>query len=125
MENQYDIKQLCKEKEDIEQLVITHSRTKKTQKKLPTQLENEFWQFNIDRTRINAIQFFGQGVITYAIFVLLILPSNLLVIRKSTHFILDFVYSILSLVVVAAALFYFGHFLVLDGLTHYFILQPV
>jgi hypothetical protein len=61
MENQYDIKQLCKEKEDLEQLVIAHSRTKKTQKNLPTQLENEFWQFNIDRTRINAIQFFGQG----------------------------------------------------------------
>lgn len=110
MENQYDIKQLCKEKEDLEQLVISHSRTKKTQKNLPTQLENEFWQFNIDRTRINAIQFFGQGVITYAIFVLLILPSNLLVIRKSTHFILDFVYSILSLVVVAAALFLFWAF---------------
>jgi diguanylate cyclase (GGDEF)-like protein len=110
MENQYDIKQLCKEKEDLEQLVIAHSRTKKTQKNLPTQLENEFWQFNIDRTRINAIQFFGQGVITYAIFVLLILPSNLLVIRKSTHFILDFVYSILSLVVVAAALFLFWAF---------------
>ena len=110
MENQYDIKQLCKEKEDLEQLVIAHSRTKKTQKNLPTQLENEFWQFNIDRTRINAIQFFGQGVITYAIFVLLILPSNLLVIRASTHFILDFVYSILSLVVVAAALFLFWAF---------------
>ena len=110
MENQYDLKRLCKEKEDLEQLVITHSRTKKTQKKLPTQLENEFWQFNIDRTRINAIQFFGQGVITYAIFVLLILPSNLLVIRASTHFILDFVYSILSLVVVAAALFLFWAF---------------
>ena len=110
MENQYDIKQLRKEKEDLEQLVITHSRTKKTQKNLPTQLENEFWQFNIDRTRINAIQFFGQGVITYAIFVLLILPSNLLVIRTSTHFILDFVYSILSLVVVAAALFLFWAF---------------
>ena len=47
MENQYDIKQLCIEKEDIEQLVITHSRTKKTQKNLPIQLENEFWQFNI------------------------------------------------------------------------------
>ena len=110
MENQYDIKQLCKEKEDLEQLVIAHSRTKKTQKNLPTQLENEFWQFNIDRTRINAIQFFGQGVITYAIFVLLILPSNLLVIRANTHFILDFVYSILSLVVVAAALFLFWAF---------------
>lgn len=110
MENQYDIKQLCKEKEDLEQLVIAHSRTKKTKKNLPTQLENEFWQFNIDRTRINAIQFFGQGVITYAIFVLLILPSNLLVIRASTHFILDFVYSILSLVVVAAALFLFWAF---------------
>ncbi len=110
MENQYDIKQLCKEKEDLEQLIIAHSRTKKTKKNLPTQLENEFWQFNIDRTRINAIQFFGQGVITYAIFVLLILPSNLLVIRTSTHFILDFVYSILSLVVVAAALFLFWAF---------------
>ena len=110
MENQYDLKRLCKEKEDLEQLVIAHSRTKKTQKNLPTQLENEFWQFNIDRTRINAIQFFGQGVITYTIFVLLILPSNLLVIRASTHFILDFVYSILSLVVVAAALFLFWAF---------------
>lgn len=110
MENQYDIKQLRKEKEDLEQLVITHSRTKKTQKNLPTQLENEFWQFNIDRTRINAIQFFGQGVITYTIFVLLILPSNLLVIRTSTHFFLDFVYSILSLVVVGAALFLFWTF---------------
>lgn len=110
MENQYDIKQLCKEKEDLEQLVIAHSRTKKTKKNLPSQLENEFWQFNIDRTRINAIQFFGQGVITYAIFVLLILPSNLLVIRTSTHFILDFVYSILSLVVVATALFLFWAF---------------
>jgi hypothetical protein len=32
MENQYDIKQLRKEKEDLEQLVITHSRTKKTKK---------------------------------------------------------------------------------------------
>lgn len=110
MENQYDIKQLCKEKEDLEQLVITQSRTKKTQKNLPTQLENEFWQFNIDRTRINAIQFFGQGVITYTIFVLLILPSNLLVIRTSTHFLLDLIYSILSLVVVGVALFSFWAF---------------
>ena len=110
MENQYDLKRLCKEKEDLEQLVITHSRTKKTQKNLPTQLENEFWEFNIDRTRVNAIQFFGQGIITYTIFVLLILPSNLLVIRTSTHFLFDLIYSILSLVVVGVALFSFWAF---------------
>ncbi len=110
MENQYDINQLRKTKENLEHLVVRHSRTKKTKKILPAQLENEFWQFNIDRTRINAIQFFGQGVITYTIFVLLILPSNLLVIRTSAHFLLDLIYSILSLVVVGVALFSFWAF---------------
>ena len=47
MENQYDINQLRKTKEDLEHLVVRHSRTKKTKKILPAQLENEFWQFNI------------------------------------------------------------------------------
>lgn len=110
MENQYDLEQLRRSKEELEQLVFQHFKGKKTQKTLPSQLENEFWQFNIDRTRINAIQFFGQGVITYTIFVLLILPSNFLVIRSSPNFIADFVYSILSLLIVGGALFLFWVF---------------
>lgn len=57
MENQYDLEQLRRSKEDLEQLVAKHYQGKKTQKSLPALLEKEFWRFNIDRTRINAIQF--------------------------------------------------------------------
>ncbi|MDH1376809.1 GGDEF domain-containing protein, partial [Acinetobacter junii] len=110
MENQYDLDELQRSKEDLEQLVARHYKGQKKQKTLPAKLEEDFWKFNIDRTRINAIQFFGQGVITYTIFVLLILPSNYLVIRSSPHFIVDFVYSILSLLIVGAALFLFWTF---------------
>ncbi|WP_038342214.1 diguanylate cyclase [Acinetobacter sp. A47] len=107
MDNQYDLDQLRRSKEDLEQLVAQHVQSKNAHQMLPRQLENEFWRFNIDRTRSNAIQFFGQGVITYTIFVLLILPSNFIVIRNSDNFVLDFVYSILSLIVVGMALFLF------------------
>ncbi|RPE30588.1 diguanylate cyclase (GGDEF)-like protein [Acinetobacter sp. BIGb0102] len=107
MDNQYDLDQLRRSKEDLEQLVAQHIQSKNAHQTLPQALENEFWKFNVDRTRINAIQFFGQGVITYTIFVLLILPSNFIVIRNSENFVLDFIYSILSLIVVGAALFLF------------------
>lgn len=110
MDNQYDLDQLRRSKEDLEQLVARHSKSKSTQHNLPQKLENEFWKFNIDRTKVNAIQFFGQGVITYTIFVLLILPSNFVVIRGSANFVMDFVYSILSLIVVGLALFLFWAF---------------
>ncbi|MCH7304512.1 diguanylate cyclase [Acinetobacter sp. Ac_3412] len=110
MDNGYDLDQLRRSKEDLEQLVAQHSKSKNTHQTLPQKLENEFWKFNVDRTRLNAIQFFGQGVITYTIFVLLILPSNFLVIRGSTYFALDFIYSILSLIVVGIALFLFWAF---------------
>ena len=114
MDNQYDLDQLRRSKEDLEQLVAQHFKSNNRQTLLPKKLEDEFWAFNIDRTRVNAIQFFGQGVITYTIFVLLILPSNYFVLRESPHFVLDFIYSILSLIVVGAALFYSGLFLVLE-----------
>ena len=76
MENQYDLDELQRSKEDLEQLVARHYKGQKKQKTLPAKLEQDFWKFNIDRTRINAIQFFGQGVITYTTFVLLIFPSK-------------------------------------------------
>ncbi|MFI8033336.1 GGDEF domain-containing protein [Acinetobacter sp. ABJ_C3_5] len=107
MDKQYDLDQLRRSKEDLEQLVAQHVQSKNAHQTLPQNLENEFWNFNIDRTRMNAIQFFGQGVITYTIFVLLILPTNFIVIRNSENFVLDFIYSILSLIVVGAALFLF------------------
>ena len=110
MDNQYDLDQLRRSKEDLEQLVAQHFKSNNQQSLLPKKLEDEFWAFNIDRTRVNAIQFFGQGVITYTIFVLLILPSNYFVLSESPHFVLDFIYSILSLIVVGAALFLFWAF---------------
>lgn len=42
MENQYDLEQLRRSKEELEQLVFQHFKGKKTQKTLPSQLENEF-----------------------------------------------------------------------------------
>ena len=110
MDNGYDLDQLRRSKEDLEQLVAQHSKSKSAHQTLPQKLENEFWKFNVDRTRLNAIQFFGQGVITYTIFVLLILPSNFVVIRATEHFVPDFIYSILSLIVVGIALFLFWAF---------------
>ncbi|QER40043.1 diguanylate cyclase [Acinetobacter suaedae] len=110
MENQYDLEQLRRSKEALEQLVAQHFKSRRIHHALPTKLENDFWRFNLERTRINAIQFFGQGVITYAIFVLLILPSNYIVIQGSEDFVADFVYSILSLIVVGLALFLFWAF---------------
>ena len=110
MDNGYDLDQLRRSKEDLEQLVAQHSKSKSAHQTLPQKLENEFWKFNVDRTRLNAIQFFGQGVITYTIFVLLILPSNFVVIHATEHFVPDFIYSILSLIVVGIALFLFWAF---------------
>jgi len=110
MDNGYDLDQLRRSKEDLEQLVAQHSKSKSAHQTLPQKLENEFWKFNVDRTRLNAIQFFGQGVITYTIFVLLILPSNFVVIHATEHFVPDFIYRILSLIVVGIALFLFWAF---------------
>ena len=110
MDNQNDLEGLLRSKDALEQLVTRHFKGQKVKKKLPAQLENEFWHFNIDRTRSNAIQFFGQGVITYTIYVLLILPTNYLIIRDSEHFAMDFVFSILSLYLVGMALFLFWVF---------------
>ena len=108
MDNQNDLEGLLRSKDALEQLVTRHFKGQKVKKKLPKQLENEFWHFNIDRTRSNAIQFFGQGVITYIIYVLLILPTNYLIISDSEHFAMDFAFSILSLYLVGMALFCFG-----------------
>ena len=110
MDNQNDLEGLLRSKDALEQLVTRHFKGQKVKKKLPKQLENEFWHFNIDRTRSNAIQFFGQGVITYIIYVLLILPTNYLIIRDSEHFAMDFAFSILSLYLVGMALFLFWVF---------------
>lgn len=110
MENQYDLEQLRRSKEALEQLVAQHFKSGRTHHALPSKLEHDFWKFNLERTRINAIQFFGQGVITYTIFVLLILPSNYIVIQGTEDFLSDFVYSILSLIVVGLALFLFWAF---------------
>ena len=55
MDNQYDLDQLRRSKEDLEQLVAQHFKSNNQQSLLPKKLEDEFWAFNIDRTRVNAI----------------------------------------------------------------------
>ncbi len=110
MDNQHDLEDLRRSKDALEQLIARTLKGQKAKKTLPSQLESEFWHFNTDRTRSNTIQFFGQGVITYTIFVLLILPTNYIIIRGSANFVLDFVYSILSLFIVGLALFFFWGF---------------
>ena len=120
MENQKELEGLRKSKGALEQLIAHHLKGQKAKKILPPQLEAEFWHFNIDRTRSNAIQFFGQGVITFTIYVLLILPTNYVIIRDSANFTVDFAYSILSLFIVGLALFLFWAFSRFRHLRAYF-----
>ena len=47
MDNQYDLDQLRRSKEDLEQLVAQHFKSNNRQTLLPKKLEDEFWAFNM------------------------------------------------------------------------------
>ena len=64
--------QRCSNKRKIETLVALHSH--RTSSSLPQALEQEFWQQNTERARINISQSFAAGVWAYLLFTALVLP---------------------------------------------------
>ncbi|MCU4415131.1 GGDEF domain-containing protein [Acinetobacter sp. WU_MDCI_Axc73] len=117
MDYKYNLDELHKRKEEVEQL--SHVREKQTNRALPALLEKQFWNMHIERTRLNTIQFFWSGLVTYIIFMLLTVPGDYLVIEKQ-YFISDFVRCLLSVTNGAVCLLVYVAFAKLSSLRSYF-----
>lgn len=117
MDYKYNLDELHKRKEEVEQL--SHVREKQTNRALPRVLENQFWNMHIERTRLNTIQFFWSGLVTYIIFMLLTVPGDYMVIEKQ-YFISDFVRCLLSVINGAVCLLVYVAFAKISSLRPYF-----
>ena len=118
MDNRGNVHQLLRSKEEIEHLVTLHTR-RYANAPLPIQLEQDFWCSNLERTRQNISKFLVSGFLTYLIFILLVLPTDFLVIGLA-HISTDFVHCILSALDIAAALLLFWGFAKFKKLSEYF-----
>ncbi|AXY59568.1 GGDEF domain-containing protein [Acinetobacter sp. WCHAc010052] len=110
MEYKYKLAKLQYDKEKIEGLISRQKR--RAGQVFPKQLELEFWEQYLERARDNINQYFWSGVLTYFIFILLIVPGDYWIIDK-THFRYDFIHSLLGLVngaLCLLALFFFAHY---------------
>lgn len=104
-----ELKQLLRSKEMIELVIAEHISTRHANHVLPEELEQEFWRLNVERTRQNTVQFFWQGIFTFAIFALFLLPSDYLLIEKD-YFKFDLILCFLSLLNVGLGLLLFWFF---------------
>lgn len=86
---------------------------------LPHQLEKKFWCLNLERTKQNISKFLTSGILTYLIFILLVLPTDYLVIGKP-YITLDFIYCLLSAMNIALALLLFWIFAKSKKLSEHF-----
>lgn len=118
MANRGNVHQLLKSKEEIEYLVTLHTH-RYANMPLPKQLEKKFWLLNLDRTRQNISKFLASGVLTYIIFILLVLPTDYFVIGVP-YITLDFVYCLLSAMNIAFALLVFWVFARFKKLSEHF-----
>ncbi|ENU42579.1 GGDEF domain-containing protein [Acinetobacter seifertii] len=118
MANRGNVHQLLKSKEEIEYLVTLHTH-RYANMPLPKQLEKKFWLLNLDRTRQNISKFLASGVLTYIIFILLVLPTDYFVIGVP-YITLDFVYCLLSAMNIAFALLVFWVFARFKKLSKHF-----
>ncbi|MHC0016604.1 GGDEF domain-containing protein [Acinetobacter pittii] len=108
MVNRGNVHELLKAKEEIEYLVTLHTH-RYANMPLPHQLEKKFWCLNLERTKQNISKFLTSGILTYLIFILLVLPTDYLVIGKP-YITLDFIYCLLSAMNIALALLLFWIF---------------
>lgn len=116
--NRGNVHELLKAKEDIEYLVTLHSH-RYANMPLPHQLEKKFWCLNLERTKQNISKFLTSGILTYLIFILLVLPTDYLVIGKP-YITLDFIYCLLSAMNIALALLLFWIFAKSKKLSEHF-----
>ncbi|NOZ96977.1 MAG: GGDEF domain-containing protein, partial [Gammaproteobacteria bacterium] len=74
---------------------------------------------HIERTRLNTIQFFWSGLVTYIIFILFTIPGDYMVIEEQ-YFVSDFTRCILSVVNGAVCLLIYFAFAMVSSLRPYF-----
>lgn len=118
MANRGNVHELLKAKEEIEYLVTLHTH-RYANMPLPHQLEKKFWCLNLERTKQNISKFLTSGILTYLIFILLVLPTDYLVIGKP-YITLDFIYCLLSAMNIALALLLFWIFAKSKKLSEHF-----
>lgn len=116
--NRGNVHELLKAKEEIEYLVNLHTH-RYANMPLPHQLEKKFWCLNLERTKQNISKFLTSGILTYLIFILLVLPTDYLVIGKP-YITLDFIYCLLSAMNIALALLLFWIFAKSKKLSEHF-----
>lgn len=116
--NRGNVHELLKAKEEIEYLVTLHTH-RYANMPLPHQLEKKFWCLNLERTKQNISKFLTSGILTYLIFILLVLPTDYLVIGKP-YITLDFIYCLLSAMNIAIALLLFWIFAKSKKLSEHF-----
>ncbi|MBJ6351152.1 MULTISPECIES: GGDEF domain-containing protein [unclassified Acinetobacter] len=118
MVNRGNVHELLKAKEEIEYLVTLHTH-RYANMPLPHQLEKKFWCLNLERTKQNISKFLTSGILTYLIFILLVLPTDYLVIGKP-YITLDFIHCLLSAMNIALALLLFWIFAKSKKLSEHF-----
>lgn len=116
--NRGNVHELLKAKEEIEYLVTLHTH-RYANMPLPHQLEKKFWCLNLERTKQNISKFLTSGILTYLIFILLVLPTDYLVIGKP-YITLDFIHCLLSAMNIALALLLFWIFAKFKKLSEHF-----
>jgi diguanylate cyclase (GGDEF)-like protein len=95
MEYKYSLAKLQDEKEQVEALITLQSQ--RTGSVFPKNLEQEFWAKNLERARKHVEKYVWAGVLTYFIFVLIMLPTDYWIIDPK-YFIHDFTRCVLGLI---------------------------
>ncbi|MFH7767412.1 GGDEF domain-containing protein [Acinetobacter sp. BSP-28] len=110
MESKYNLAKLQYDKEKIEELITRQSQ--RVGQVFPKKMEQEFWSKNLERARKHVEKYLWGGVLSYFIFILVILPSDYWVIDKQ-YFKHDFLNCSLGLAngaLCLLVLFAFSHF---------------
>ncbi|MFV5589724.1 GGDEF domain-containing protein [Acinetobacter variabilis] len=117
MEYKYNLAKLQDEKEKIEELITRQSQ--RVGSIFPQNLEQEFWSKNLERARKHVEKYVWAGVLTYFIFLLVMVPTDYWII-DSQYFVQDFVRCMLGLINGSLALLAFYFFSCLPKIKRFF-----
>ena len=117
MEYKYNLAKLQDEKEKIEELITRQSQ--RVGSVFPQNLEQEFWSKNLERARKHVEKYVWAGVLTYFIFLLVMVPTDYWII-DSQYFVKDFVRCMLGLINGSLALLAFYFFSCLPKIKRFF-----
>ena len=95
MEYKYNLTKLQYDKEQIEELITR--QMKRGGQVFPEKLEKEFWAKNLERARKHVDKYVWAGVLSYFLFMLVMIPSDFWIVSKE-NFAHDFIRCMAGLV---------------------------